>query len=227
MRKSFITKEYEQVNVPGTWSLKMKKHFSGSLLPNVPKKITLTGADEWLTPTPYVAFSGQLSHIYVSVTQNKLKNSWSFNIDIPSILREHVYRKMWGEFDIDDPTRILSPLYRLSQSGAVLNYSTSEAVRMYVNTNVLPLYELTDIVMYAKYYDLVTTTVAEPPYDIQLLKNGPVASRLSRTGKTQADRERTVIIPSVDGKYTVDYLQTGDPNKSIFLYDFDYVFSRI
>ena len=225
MRKTFLTDEYSQKKVPGTWSLGLKKHFMASVMINIPGSITITGADDWIAPTPYVAYNGQLQHSFVTVTKDESRTgSWFFDIDTFGMLSQYAYRKMWGEYDTDDETMQLSPLARFISQEAILNYTVPEAAMAFVKSNVSSQYKLSGVKMYAKYYDLVTTSVLEPPYgSIPLLKNSPTPSRLARTGAL----ERIVLNQTSIGKYRVSLLQSGNVDTSIFLYDFDYVFTRI
>lgn len=236
MRKSFITQEYLNDPRPGTLTAPERRHFFGGKMMEIEDFIRIGGS----------GFDHQLKKLCTegprmtpdqsaSDTQGSAK--WELLVDANRMLTEYLYNELLAN-NVNQDFRDL-----LEENLATKRLS--DTVLDYVRANLLARYQLTRIVMWARYYDLsgqgpVTGMAAEkllqgvPIYHQDAL---PTDAELAPVGATRTPAQLAVLrdkqalsvqmSAAANGKLKMAFKQAKPAQYYTYAYYFDAIFQKV
>lgn len=212
MRKSYQTEEYFNKAKPGTLVMKEQRHFLSSKMMDIEDEVRLDDSDISLKRL-YLA-----KPVKAQQTSSELADytKWDFVLQTNNILRDALYNRINSITDGD---------FTLINTDNLITKKKSDAILDYINKNLLRLYKLDKVLMWASYYDLSIRNVTLGTETINLLQYTPVFS-IQVKGNDNAT-EKTFIMDNNNGTHTITYKQTKSSRFSTYIYYMDFVFVRI
>jgi hypothetical protein len=228
MRKSFITKQYENVPIAGTFSTEEKRHFFGGKMLEIEDIINISN-----TNTQHIFHNMKRQHlsrpnIAPNQTSFEQYNStkWIVEFDANALLTEYLYRQlMLTNFD-DSAPNYFTEIDPVNTSSKRL-YSM---VLEYIDKNVIGRYRLSKVLMWTKYYSLGTGSIIIDGEKTMLTQYNPIFHPIAKASKTDLELKNTAetlyFVPKGD-KYEISFKQSQAARLFTFAYYIDVVYEKI
>lgn len=214
MKKSFITKEYTQESVSGTFAMKELRNFMSSKILEIPDTLTVNQNNILWSEFNDNTQGINIDNINKTLNTNDLKKSqhtiernpnqslkdireytrWTFKINVRTIIREWVFAQL-------KKNKTFSNI----PNDRTKNNSINLAIYDYIDLNIFPRINFKTVLLYVRYYPIGS------------LKNNNIQLQYD------AQFDSSIINPdSISGESTNDFLIRSDIfKKSLQIYNFN------